>query len=287
MSSRSVRRRCRRRSGFGELITTAQQTRCVPSPLWAGLSHVADEIEKEGIVPTGAFDFLTHGYPVWMRSNDIESESSQDREVLRGVVFSGSVAILVEQDIEHPMQSVFDAPMTAHNLQQPPGGDVFGKHIVAHGRLVGRLAMAASARGDASHGNDARKAVRRSHAGVANDCSAPGFVAVVSGRLQLLGDAALAGAGKTPRDGIEQFALILLERQRVMAATSSTVSTNGRLQCSASPVTMQPSSDSMCRTSSAPLASLRPGALREARAIRASVAKTLTICNGVVLLPRS
>ena len=47
----------------------------------------------------------------------------------------------------------------------------------------------------------------------------PGFMAVVSGRLQMLGDATLAGAGKAPRDGIEQLALIFLERNRVMAAT--------------------------------------------------------------------
>jgi len=44
---------------------------------------------------------------------------------------------------------------------------------------------------------------------------------------------------------------------------------------------------SMRRTSNAPLASLRPGALRDAKAIRASAAKTLTMCNGVLLLPRS
>src|SRR5882724_10036741 len=43
----------------------------------------------------------------------------------------------------------------------------------------------------------------------------------------------------------------------------------------------------MRRTSNAPLASLRPGALRDAKAIRASAAKTLTMCNGVLLLPRS
>src|SRR6185437_4278472 len=97
-----------------------------------------------------------------------------------------------------------------------------------------------------------------------NDSSTPGFVAVVSGRLQIFGDAALAGSGKAPRDGIEQLALIFLERNRVVAPRFSTIPTNGRLHCSASPVPIQPSSDSMRRTSNAPLASLRPGALRDA-----------------------
>lgn len=53
----------------------------------------------------------------------------------------------------------------------------------------------------------------------------------------------------------------------------------GRLQCRASAVTMQPSSESICSTSRAPRASLRPGAMREASAMRASVAKTSTICG--------
>src|ERR1700737_2789715 len=103
------------------------------SPQGAGLSHVAEEIEKEGVVPSGTFDFLAQGYSVWMRANDIECESSQDREVLWSIVFSGSFAILVEQDIEYPMQPVLDAPMTAYNLQQSLGGDVLGKQVVAHG----------------------------------------------------------------------------------------------------------------------------------------------------------
>jgi hypothetical protein len=41
------------------------------------------------------------------------------------------------------------------------------------------------------------------------------------------------------------------------------------------------------QSSSAPRLSLRPGALREASAMRASAAKALTICSGVAALPRS
>ena len=40
------------------------------------------------------FDFLAHGYSAGMRANDVEGESSQDGEVLRAIVFSGSAAIL-------------------------------------------------------------------------------------------------------------------------------------------------------------------------------------------------
>jgi hypothetical protein len=180
---------------------------------------VAEEVEKEGIVPSGALDFLAQGYGVGMRANDIGGKSSQDREVLWSIVFSCTIAILAEHDVEHPMQAVLDAPMTAHNLQQSFGWNVLGKQVIAHGRLVGAAAMEASARGDARDGDHTGKAVCGSDVGVANDGGTPGFVTVVSGRFQLLGDAALAGAGKAPRDGIEHFALILLERQRIVAAT--------------------------------------------------------------------
>lgn len=117
--------------------------------------------------------------PIWVRPNDVDCESSQDREALGTVVFSGSTAILVEHNVEDPMQLVLDSPMTAHDLQQSFGGDVLGKQVVAHRWLVGALAVRASARGDAGQGDDAGKTVCRTHQGVGNDGAAPGFVSVV------------------------------------------------------------------------------------------------------------
>ena len=58
-------------------------------------------------------------------------------------------------------------------------------------------------------------------------------------------------------------------------------------QCRASAVTVQPSSDSNSRTSSAAATSLRLGATRCAIASRASAAQTLTRCSGVVRRPCS
>jgi hypothetical protein len=48
-----------------------------------------------------------------------------------------------------------------------------------------------------------------------------------------------------------------------------------------------PLSDSIRSTSKAPSASLRPGALRDASAMRLSTAKALIVCSGVAFLPRS
>ena len=60
-----------------------------PSPSRAGLSHMAEEIEEEGIVPSGAFDFLAHGYAAgWERM----MLTASLRKIAR---FSGALSFLV------------------------------------------------------------------------------------------------------------------------------------------------------------------------------------------------
>lgn len=43
--------------------------------------------------------------------------------------------MLVEDDIEHPMQFVLDATMGAHDAQQPLGGNIGEQEITHLGRL--------------------------------------------------------------------------------------------------------------------------------------------------------
>jgi hypothetical protein len=100
---------------------------------------------------------------------NLGAAAAQDREVFRAVVFPGSVVVFAEDDIEHPMQPVLDAPMTAHRLQQSFGGDVLGQEEIAHEWLLRTSAMRASARGNAAQSNDAGEAACGVHAGVAND----------------------------------------------------------------------------------------------------------------------
>ena len=71
---------------------------------------MADESEEEGIVPSGAFDFAFDGPLVGVLAEEVEGELSQESEVLRGVVGAASHAVLVEGDIEDPVQLVFDGP---------------------------------------------------------------------------------------------------------------------------------------------------------------------------------
>src|ERR1700748_3681327 len=49
-----------------------------PAPFRAGLLHMSEEGQKEGVVPACAFDFETHGDFLWMRTDDVESHLSKD-----------------------------------------------------------------------------------------------------------------------------------------------------------------------------------------------------------------
>src|SRR5512139_3606060 len=85
-----------------------------------------------------------------MGARDIEGEAPAHGEILRGVVLSASGLILVEDDIEGPVQGVFDAPMLAHNAQKLGGLVVPGQQEVAFDSLVAApLALDPSDRNEA------------------------------------------------------------------------------------------------------------------------------------------
>src|SRR5215207_6373468 len=94
------------------------------------------------------------------------------------IVLSDPACVLGKDNIEHPMQLVLDAPMTARGLQQPFGGHVAGEQIVAYDHLLGASALGATPRRDARQGDNTGKAVCRRHSGVANDGGASPFVPV-------------------------------------------------------------------------------------------------------------
>src|SRR5260370_26919770 len=104
---------------------------------------------------------------------DVEGEAPHDRQVLRGVVLPGTVAVLVQDDVENPVQLVLDRPMRALDAQQFPGGNVLREQEVPYGRRLGSGAVHASARGDASHPPDSGEVVFASQAVVAEYGRAP------------------------------------------------------------------------------------------------------------------
>ena len=93
-----------------------------------------------------------------MSASDIEGKSAQNGEVGGSVVFSASRLILVENDVECPVQDVFDAPMFADNAQQFCGRVVLGQKEVALDGFV-----ASTFAGDPRDGLETRKVVLFGH----------------------------------------------------------------------------------------------------------------------------
>src|SRR5713226_3524591 len=82
-------------------------------PWRAGLSHMAQKADEKGIVPPCTLDFSAQRRRVGVGAMDVEGEAPHDRQVLRGVVLPGTVAVLAQDDVENPVQLVLDRPMRA------------------------------------------------------------------------------------------------------------------------------------------------------------------------------
>jgi len=172
---------------------------------------MTERCHEKGIVPGGALDLAAYGCAIGVGSKDVEGEPTQNGEVLGRIVLSRAIAIFGKMDVEHPMESVFDTPVDAGDVEQSLGGDIFGQQIMAHDRRIGTPASQASAQGNPAHRNDARKTIAGSQAGVAHDSGTARFVSIVTGRVDVLGEAALAGARELLHNRREQaprFALI-------------------------------------------------------------------------------
>lgn len=245
-----------------------QSTDCIPasadmdvhfggSPTGPGLLHMAEQGEEEAVVPTGALDFSTYRGGTRTRSKDVEREPAQDGEVLGGIVHSRPVAVLVEVDVEHPVQLVLDGPMTARDLQQSLGGHGTWTAGSSARPAARRVCPATACATDAADRNDAWEAVDGSQAGIAHDGCPARFAPVVGGRCDRLDGAALAGPCKLPDHGLEQRSTIGLDRQHVVA----TAIEHGLGH--------------------------RTMAMRRIGRDAASTAKTLTMCRGSQREPRS
>src|SRR5882757_9929771 len=129
------------------------------SRLRAGLSHVQEHIDEEFVVPGGAFELASQGrLCVGMSASDIEGKSPQNRKICGSVVLSASRLVLVENDIERPVQHVFDAPMLANDAQQFRGLVMLGQKEVTLNGLV-----ASAFAGDPGDGLETRKVVLFGH----------------------------------------------------------------------------------------------------------------------------
>src|SRR6202165_4746806 len=148
-------------------------------PWRAGLSHVQEHIDEEAVVPGSAFELASQGgLCVGMGASNIEGKSPQHREVGGSVGFSASCLILVENDVERPVQNIFDAPMLADDVQQFCGLVTPGQKKVALDGLV-----ASTFAGDPCNGLETWKVVLFGHIPDRSNDRGSGFCAIVTGFL--------------------------------------------------------------------------------------------------------
>src|SRR5580700_7230216 len=95
--------------GYGLTIGRTPSPR--PSPHGrVGLSHMGEGGEKEVVVPSGLEHFMADAGRSWCCLQDVDGELTDDGEVFRGMILAATAGVLVEQNVEDPVQVVLDAP---------------------------------------------------------------------------------------------------------------------------------------------------------------------------------
>src|SRR5476649_1049511 len=147
----------------------------------------------------------------------VEGELSQHGEVLWPMILAISRGILVEYDIEHPMELVLDGPMLPDDVEQPGGAEHAREQEVAHDDVVG-LALDATRAGDAGNRADGGEIVLFGEHGIVHDHSGA-LLGAAMGRLGLP-LALVARCRRLDRgDGVgKERALVLFEREHVIGA---------------------------------------------------------------------
>jgi hypothetical protein len=95
------------------------------------LAHLAVDGSGEVIRPPGAFTLPADGDIGSGDVQHIECELAQGGEVRGAVVAADAGAVLVETDIEHPVQVVLDAPVSPHGGGELPRIEPSRGQIVA------------------------------------------------------------------------------------------------------------------------------------------------------------
>ena len=86
-----------------------------------GLSHMdfgelGEDVDEEVVVPTGPFQFATHGPFARFQPRQVQRQFAQQGQVFGTMTFPVSRLVFVAGYVQHPMQSVFNAPMSPHDV---------------------------------------------------------------------------------------------------------------------------------------------------------------------------
>jgi hypothetical protein len=78
---------------------------------------MAEERGEKAVVASGPLDFGFYGALFGMLAQGVERHFPDDSEVLRGVVLAGAGGIFEQGDVEHPVELVFDGPVSSGDLK--------------------------------------------------------------------------------------------------------------------------------------------------------------------------
>ena len=179
------------------------------------MSH---EVEEFLVVPAGLESFVAHGDLSRVASEDIERQLSDDGEIGGPVLLSGSGLVFSEQDVELPVEVVFDLPVSSDYAEQFEGGEALGQGIGA--ALVPGDALAGSRHLDAGDGDQSDQSLGSWRLGERRHHDAADFVAAVGRILGFEDRRSGVGGGFVQRgDGLfMQLGLIGLDGDHIVAA---------------------------------------------------------------------
>src|SRR4029077_8251276 len=82
-----------------------------------GLSQMSKEVEEELLLPCSEFHFAPYGSIIGVRPQDVERDAAHDAKIFRSVILARAGVVLVEDDIERPVQVIFYAPIRARHFE--------------------------------------------------------------------------------------------------------------------------------------------------------------------------
>ena len=94
------------------------------------ISKQCQELGEIGIVPSGLLELAAQGAFGGVFLHDVQRHVSQDRQIVWSVAQSAPVLIFIHDDIEPPVQSVFDPPVLAGDLVEAFAGQGCAEQII-------------------------------------------------------------------------------------------------------------------------------------------------------------
>src|SRR5215470_14360853 len=176
---------------------------------------MSKEVEEELLFPSSEVHFSTYRSIIGVCPQDVDRDSAYNGKILWPVILTGAGIILVEDDVERPMQLIFYGPMRPEHFEHALGGQTFGQGHIMH--PLGDLAITSLALFyDAANGGEVGEV--RCLGRPRDDVGAPPFVAIVS-KLAFLMEgefAALISDREGGLHALEQRGVIGFELQGVM-----------------------------------------------------------------------